>query len=84
MYRWSDQSRKHGPYRRIEQKAGDWTVIAEELPFPDGSTEWAVRAEHKEIREEGSWTVGRVPMGPNLHRDPTDEIERLVKLIDWR
>jgi len=89
MYRWSERSLKEGPHRWIERKCGDWTIIAEELPFPDGVTQWSVRAEHKDgVREEdvpygGSWTVGRVPLGPNLHADPSLEIARLIKLIDW-
>jgi hypothetical protein len=84
MYLWSERSEKAGPHRRIERKCGDWNIVAEELPFPDGMARWAVRAEHKDgFRKEGQWTVGRVPMGPNLHDNPDNEIERLIRVIDW-
>jgi hypothetical protein len=63
-----------GPWRRLEVVAGNWTIVAEEIPFWSGA-EWSVRAEH----------VGGtcVPPGPNLHRNPTAEVDRLVRLIDW-
>lgn len=63
---------ENGQSRQLRSSLGEWTIIADEIRFLYGS-EWDVYALH----------VGgdRVPLGPNLHRNPDPEIVRLKSVV---
>lgn len=59
----------YGPFRRLETKCdGPWMAVAEEVPIADGSRWWDCYLQNGLIR---------VPLGPNIHREPHAEIARL-------